>query len=178
MARISGRRRIAYKERLGQRGVASVITPNAIRGCLVARPGLLGTPGLVSTSRGELFKKPLQNSHISHFLYADFSPEKSLKPDLGPFLGLSAPCQSATPRSMLGDATAYDLRVAAVGRERDTPHVRVSVPLVECLIDGVRYFRPDTLPPPAGDELRPLSRPRLSLHRDTALAENGGNHLP
>ena len=41
-------------------------------------------------------------------------------------------------------------------------HVRVSVPLVEPLIDGVRYFRPDDLPPPAGVELRALSRPRIA----------------
>ena len=27
--------------------------------------------------------------------------------------------------------------------------LRISVPLIECLIDDVRYFRPDTLPPPA-----------------------------
>ena len=41
--------------------------------------------------------------------------------------------------------------------------LRISVPLVECLIDGVRYFRDaDTLPPPAGEELRALFRPRLT----------------
>jgi hypothetical protein len=39
--------------------------------------------------------------------------------------------------------------------------LRISVPLVECLIDGQRYFLPDTLPPPTGDDLRPLCRPRL-----------------
>ena len=40
--------------------------------------------------------------------------------------------------------------------------VRISVPLVGCLIDGVRYFRPDDLPAPAGEELRPMSRPRIT----------------
>ena len=40
--------------------------------------------------------------------------------------------------------------------------VRISVPLVECLVDDVRYFLPDTLPPPAGEELRPMSRPRIT----------------
>jgi hypothetical protein len=55
-------------------------------------------------------------------------------------------------------------------------HLRITVPLVECLIDGVRYFRPDDLPPPSGDELRPLLRPRLtSPHRDAALGQDGGN---
>jgi hypothetical protein len=54
--------------------------------------------------------------------------------------------------------------------------LRISVPLVPCLLDGVRYFRPDDLPPPAGDDLRPLYRPRLtpnanqrSPHRDASL---------
>ena len=40
--------------------------------------------------------------------------------------------------------------------------VRISVPLVECLVDDVRYFRPDTLPPPAGDDLRLMSSPRIT----------------
>ena len=40
--------------------------------------------------------------------------------------------------------------------------VRISVPLVECLVDNVRYWRPGDLPPPAGEELRPLSRPRIT----------------
>ena len=35
-------------------------------------------------------------------------------------------------------------------------------PLVPGLIDGVRYFLPDTLLPPAGEELRPMSRPRIT----------------
>ncbi len=57
-------------------------------------------------------------------------------------------------------------------------HLRISLPLVACLVDGVRYFRPDDLPPPAGDDLRPWSRPRLSAHRDPALAKDGGNQRP
>ena len=40
--------------------------------------------------------------------------------------------------------------------------VRISVPLIECLVDGVRYFRPGDLPPPEGDELRRMSRPRIT----------------
>ena len=40
--------------------------------------------------------------------------------------------------------------------------VRISVPLVECLVDGVRYFRPGDLPAPEGEELRPMSRPRIT----------------
>jgi hypothetical protein len=41
--------------------------------------------------------------------------------------------------------------------------LRISVPLVPCLLDDQKYFRPDDLPPPAGEELRPLLRPRLTL---------------
>ena len=41
-------------------------------------------------------------------------------------------------------------------------HLRISVPLVPCLIDGVRYFLPDILPAPVGEELRALYRPRLT----------------
>jgi hypothetical protein len=40
-------------------------------------------------------------------------------------------------------------------------HLRISLPLVECLIDNQRYFLPSDLAEPRGDELRPLYRPRL-----------------
>jgi hypothetical protein len=30
--------------------------------------------------------------------------------------------------------------------------VQISVPLVTCLLDGQKYFRPDEVPPPAGHE--------------------------
>jgi hypothetical protein len=40
--------------------------------------------------------------------------------------------------------------------------LRISVPLVPALLDGVRYYLPDDLPAPAGDELRPLYRPRIA----------------
>ena len=40
--------------------------------------------------------------------------------------------------------------------------VRVSVPLIECLVDGVRYFREGDLPPPEGEELRSMTRPRIT----------------
>ena len=39
--------------------------------------------------------------------------------------------------------------------------LRISVPLIECLVDDVRYFRPDTFPA-VGEELRALYRPRLT----------------
>jgi hypothetical protein len=29
----------------------------------------------------------------------------------------------------------------------------------------VRYFRPDDLPPPSGEELRPVLRPRITVVR-------------
>ena len=34
-------------------------------------------------------------------------------------------------------------------------HLRISVRLVACLLDGPKHFRPDDLPPPTGEELRP-----------------------
>ena len=40
--------------------------------------------------------------------------------------------------------------------------LRISLPLVECLIDNERYFQPDTLPAPVGEELRPIARPRIT----------------
>ena len=40
--------------------------------------------------------------------------------------------------------------------------VRISVPLIECLVDNQRYWLPEDLPPPAGEELRPMSRPRIT----------------
>ena len=39
-------------------------------------------------------------------------------------------------------------------------HVRVSLPLVACLIDNERYFLPSDLPALAGHDLRPLFRPQ------------------
>jgi hypothetical protein len=44
-------------------------------------------------------------------------------------------------------------------------HVRVSLPLVPELIDNTRYFRDQDLPPRAGLDLRPLSRPRVPTLR-------------
>jgi hypothetical protein len=55
-------------------------------------------------------------------------------------------------------------------------HLRISVPLVECLVDGVRYFRPDDLPPASGEELRPLYRPRIA--QATAPARPRGPYSP
>ena len=40
--------------------------------------------------------------------------------------------------------------------------VRISVPRIECLLDNQRYFLPGDLPPAAGEELRPMSRPRIT----------------
>jgi hypothetical protein len=49
-------------------------------------------------------------------------------------------------------------------------HQRISVPLVACLLDRQKYFRPADLPPPTGEELRPLLRPRLTLAADQRTA--------
>ena len=39
--------------------------------------------------------------------------------------------------------------------------LRVSVPLVPALLDGVRYFREGDLPPLAGNDLQVVYRPRI-----------------
>ena len=39
--------------------------------------------------------------------------------------------------------------------------VRISLPLIPALVDGQKYFLPDDLAAPAGEELRPLYRPRI-----------------
>ncbi len=61
-------------------------------------------------------------------------------------------------------------------------HLRISVPLIADLVDNARYFLPSDLPAPAGDELRPVLRPRLrrtpfrwSPNRDPALSKDDGN---
>ena len=60
--------------------------------------------------------------------------------------------------------------------------LRISLPLVTCLLDGQKYFSPGDLPPLAGDDLRPMLRPRLtrtpfrwSPNRDPALVKDSGN---
>ena len=39
--------------------------------------------------------------------------------------------------------------------------IRISLPLIPDLVDNARYFLPDTLPPPEGQDLRGLSRPKV-----------------
>jgi hypothetical protein len=39
--------------------------------------------------------------------------------------------------------------------------LRISLPLIEGLIDNAKYFMPKALPAPAGEELRPIARPRI-----------------
>jgi hypothetical protein len=41
-------------------------------------------------------------------------------------------------------------------------HVRVSVPLIAALVDNERYYLPDELPAPAGEELRAMFRPKIA----------------
>jgi hypothetical protein len=48
-------------------------------------------------------------------------------------------------------------------------HLRISVPLVESSLDGQKYFRPDELPAPSGEELRPMVSPRIKAPRGPTL---------
>jgi len=50
--------------------------------------------------------------------------------------------------------------LVVVPSESGTKRVRISVPLVECLLDHQRYFLPGELPAPAGEELRAMCRPK------------------
>src|SRR6476620_7731754 len=52
--------------------------------------------------------------------------------------------------------------LVVVPSENGTKRVRISLPLIECLLDHQRYFLPGELPAPAGEELRPMSRPRIT----------------
>jgi hypothetical protein len=52
--------------------------------------------------------------------------------------------------------------LVSVPSESGVRHRRISVPLVPCLLDNIRYWLPGDLPPPVGEELRPLSRPRIT----------------
>jgi hypothetical protein len=40
--------------------------------------------------------------------------------------------------------------------------LRISLPLIPDLLDNSKYFLESDLPPPAGEELRPMSRPRIT----------------
>jgi hypothetical protein len=57
-------------------------------------------------------------------------------------------------------------------------HLRISVPLVACLLDGQKYFSPDTpcpRPPARSSGRCPASLGHRSPHHDAALAQDGGN---
>ena len=58
-----------------------------------------------------------------------------------------------------------------------TRRVRISLPLVPCLLDGQRYYLPDTLPPPAGEDLRPQRRPRIDTMVRAVLKREAANEL-
>jgi hypothetical protein len=47
--------------------------------------------------------------------------------------------------------------------------LRISLPLVPGLLDGQKYFLPDTLPAPVGEKLRPMLRPRMKAPRAPSL---------
>jgi hypothetical protein len=67
--------------------------------------------------------------------------------------------------------TARGARITLPAHVRLFPHLttnctirqlRISLPLIGCLVDGRRYAMPDDLPPPSRDDLRPLYRPRVA----------------
>jgi hypothetical protein len=50
--------------------------------------------------------------------------------------------------------------LVSVPSESGVRHRRISVPLIEPLLDNVRYFREVDLPGARGEDLRPQCRPR------------------
>jgi hypothetical protein len=52
-------------------------------------------------------------------------------------------------------------------------NVRISVPLIAALLDNERYFSPYALPTPAGEELRPMFRPRINQTKAPPRAPRG-----
>jgi hypothetical protein len=40
--------------------------------------------------------------------------------------------------------------------------LQISLPLIEPLVDGVRYHLPDDIAPPSGHDRRPVMRPRIT----------------
>jgi hypothetical protein len=64
-------------------------------------------------------------------------------------------------------------------------HVRVSVPLIPCLIDGAKYVKPEDLPPPPSRDLRrirqgrraPTLRSMVKLALQCESAEELGRRL-
>ena len=50
--------------------------------------------------------------------------------------------------------------LVSVPSESGIRHRRISVPMVEVLLDGKKYFREADLAPPAGEELRAMCRPK------------------
>jgi hypothetical protein len=55
---------------------------------------------------------------------------------------------------------AHMVFLAVVLSESGVRHRRISLPMVEVLLDGVRYFKPGELPEARGEELRAMCRPK------------------
>ena len=70
---------LPIKERANSWGKASVITPMS-RGCLITRPGLLGTPGLVRPSSG--MRAPIPALPTRHDLQNRLRPDRNLTDEL------------------------------------------------------------------------------------------------
>ena len=51
--------------------------------------------------------------------------------------------------------------------------VRISLPLVEPLLDGEKYFLPGDQPAPSGEDLRAFTRPKLDNGRAIPMRPRG-----
>jgi hypothetical protein len=52
------------------------------------------------------------------------------------------------------------IALVVVASESGIRHRRISVPMIEPLLDGKKYFREVDLPPASGEDLRPQCRPK------------------
>jgi hypothetical protein len=66
------------------------------------------------------------------------------------------------PEHAAADAAAHDCVLPFLTTACQVRRLRISLPLVEWLVGGRKYFLADDLPPAAGEELRPLFRPRIA----------------
>ena len=75
-------KRHCYEGSFKQLGEGLRSHTGSLRGCLVTRPGLLGTPGLVRSSGQNKCQKPLQCSHVFHLWHRLLATGNREKTDL------------------------------------------------------------------------------------------------
>lgn len=75
-------------------------------------------------------------------------------------------------------ATTMVALVSIPSAASDVRKVRVSLPRIECLLDGRKYFDAEDLPPLSGTDLRSISRPKLHKFVRPVKGARPGMHEP